>query len=268
MQLDEKYRQITSNLENVPLFINNNQTILTKDIATIKEGKAPGEIQRINQRNVFIISGNLNRNASLSDTLKELELVLAKIDLPKGISFLPNTSEEANQKLINSLQIIGGLATFLVFVVMAVQYNSLIDPLVIIFTIPLALAGGIYGLYITKTSMSAIVLLGAILLIGIVVNNAIVMVELANQLKAEYNFNYRTAILKAAPQRLRPILMTTITTVLGLYPLTLGLGQGSEFLQPLGIVVFYGLSLATLLTLFIIPCFYVILHELLSINRK
>jgi multidrug efflux pump subunit AcrB len=106
------------------------------------------------------------------------------------------------------------------------------------------------------------VLVGAILLIGIVVNNAIVMVELANQLQAEFEFSYRRAISKAAPQRLRPILMTTITTVLGLYPLTLGIGQGSELLQPLGIMVFFGLSLATLLTLFIIPCFYVILHEL------
>jgi multidrug efflux pump subunit AcrB len=126
------------------------------------------------------------------------------------------------------------------------------------------LAGGIFGLYITQTAMGATVLIGAVLLIGIVVNNVIIMVELANQLREEYSLSYRTAILKAAPQRLRPILMTTITTVLGLFPLALGIGEGSKFLQPLGIVVFSGLSLATLLTLFIIPCFYVILHNLLS----
>jgi multidrug efflux pump subunit AcrB len=106
------------------------------------------------------------------------------------------------------------------------------------------------------------VIVGAVLLVGIVVNNAIVMVELANQLREQEGIDRRTAILSAAPQRLRPILMTTITTVLGMFPLALGLGQGGEFLQPLGIVVFSGLSLATLLTLFIIPCFYVLLHDM------
>ena len=147
---------------------------------------------------------------------------------------------------------------------MAVQYNSLIDPLVIMFTIPLALAGGIFGLYITKTAIGATVIVGAVLLVGIVVNNAIIMVELANQIRERDKIDRKTAILQAAPQRLRPILMTTITTVLGMFPLALGIGEGSEFLQPLGIVVFSGLSLATVLTLFIIPCFYTLLHDLLG----
>lgn len=149
---------------------------------------------------------------------------------------------------------------------MAVQYNSLVDPLVIMFTIPLALAGGIFGLYITKTAIGATVVVGAVLLVGIVVNNAIIMVELANQIRERENVDRKTAILQAAPQRLRPILMTTITTVLGMFPLALGIGQGSEFLQPLGVVVFSGLSLATVLTLFVIPCFYTLLHDLLRWN--
>jgi multidrug efflux pump subunit AcrB len=106
------------------------------------------------------------------------------------------------------------------------------------------------------------VLVGAVLLVGIVVNNAIIMIELANQIREQEGCDRTTAILKAAPNRLRPILMTTSTTVLGLFPLALGIGEGSEFLQPLGIVVFSGLSVATLLTLFIIPCFYVLLHDL------
>lgn len=126
---------------------------------------------------------------------------------------------------------------------------------------PLALAGGIFGLYATKTAIGATVIVGAILLVGIVVNNAIIMVELANQIIADEKVDRTTAIVRAAPQRLRPILMTTITTVLGLFPLALGIGDGSEFLQPLGVVVFSGLSLATLLTLFIIPCFYILLHD-------
>lgn len=268
VQLGENATKTRENLENIPLFISNNNQILLRDIATIQNGKSPGQIQRINQKNVFILSGNLSENASLNDALSQLKLALTNIDLPSGITLLPNTSEKENQKLVNSLKLIGGLATFFVFVIIAVQYNSLIDPFVIMLTVPLALTGGIFGLYITETPMSASVLVGVILLVGIVVNNAIVMVELANQFKVENNFTYRQAILKAAPQRLRPILMTTITTVLGLYPLTLEIGQGSEFLQPLGVVIFYGLSFATLLTLFIIPCFYVILHGIFNFQQK
>jgi multidrug efflux pump subunit AcrB len=130
------------------------------------------------------------------------------------------------------------------------------------FTVPLALAGGIFGLYITQTAIGATVLVGAVLLVGIVVNNAIIMVELANQIREREACSRWVAIQQAAPQRLRPILMTTFTTVLGMLPLAMGIGQGSEFLQPLGIVVFSGLALATFLTLFIIPCFYVILHDI------
>jgi multidrug efflux pump subunit AcrB len=130
------------------------------------------------------------------------------------------------------------------------------------FTVPLALAGGIFGLYITNTAIGATVLIGAVLLVGIVVNAAILMVELANQICEQEGCDRATAIVKAAPQRLRPIMMTTITTILGLFPLALGIGEGSEFLQPLGIVVFSGMGIATLLTLLIIPCFYVMLHDI------
>ena len=184
--------------------------------------------------------------------------------MPPGISVLPSAAAATNESVQKALQVLGILATFLVFGVMAVQYNSLADPLVIILTIPLALAGGILGLFVTETAIGATVILGAILLVGIVVNNAIIMVELANQIREEaaatgYWMSRQVAIQKAAPQRLRPILMTTVTTVLGLFPLALGQGEGGEFLQPLGIVVFSGLSVATLLTLFLIPCFYTLL---------
>jgi multidrug efflux pump subunit AcrB len=261
VQLDQESIQRTSQLSQIPLFVNNNALIRLGDVAKIEEGQAPGEIQRINQRQVFIIAGSLTKDATLSDALKEVDAVLADIELPEGVSRLPSSTAETNRQLQNSLRILGSLAAFLVFVVMAVQYNSLIDPLVIMLTVPLALAGGIFGLFITQTAIGATVLVGAVLLVGIVVNNAIIMVELANQIREEEELDRTTAILKAAPQRLRPILMTTITTVLGLFPLALGIGEGSEFLQPLGVVVFSGLSLATFLTLFIIPCFYTLLHD-------
>lgn len=261
VQLNQESVQRASQIEQIPLFVNNNALIRLGDVATIADGQAPGEVQRINQRQVFIIAGSLNKGASLSEALKQVDAVLAETKLPEGVSILPSSNAETNRQLQDSLKILGSLAAFLVFVVMAVQYNSLIDPLVIMLTVPLALAGGIFGLYITQTAIGATVLVGAVLLVGIVVNNAIIMVEMANQIRDQEGLDRTTAILQAAPQRLRPILMTTITTVLGLFPLALGMGEGSEFLQPLGVVVFSGLSLATLLTLFIIPCFYTLLHD-------
>jgi multidrug efflux pump subunit AcrB len=261
VELDQDSIRQPSQLTQLPLFVQDNRRIQLGDVARIEEGQAPGEIQRINQRQVFIIAGSLNEGASLGEALAQVDAVLSEIELPEGVTVLPSSAAESSRQLQDSLKVLGGLAAFLVFVVMAVQYNSLIDPLVIMLTVPLALAGGILGLYVTQTAIGATVLVGAVLLVGIVVNNAIIMVELANQILEREGCDRKTAILKAAPQRLRPVLMTTITTVLGLFPLALGIGEGAEFLQPLGIVVFSGLSLATLLTLFIIPCFYTLLHD-------
>ncbi|MEM7554922.1 MAG: efflux RND transporter permease subunit [Cyanobacteria bacterium P01_A01_bin.84] len=266
VQLNENAIQDTSHLASLPLFVDNNYPIRLSDIAQIAQAQSPREIKRINQRQVFLIAGNLAEGASLSDAAAQVEQVINQLDLPEGVTVLPGSTATANEQLQNSLSLLSGLAAFLVFVVMAVQYNSLIDPLVIMFTMPLALAGGIFGLYITQTAIGATVIVGAVLLVGIVVNNAIIMVELANQIRDGHgeSLDRKTAIVKAAPQRLRPILMTTITTVLGMFPLALGIGEGSEFLQPLGVVVFSGLSLATVLTLFIIPCFYILLHDLFN----
>lgn len=261
VQLNKQAVQQASQLERLPLFVDNNRQVRLLDVATISEGQAPGEVQRINQRQVFIIAGNLSEGASLGDALKQVNQVLANVKLPDGVTILPSSAQETNQQLQDSLKILGGLATFLIYVVIAVQYNSLIDPLVIMFTVPLALAGGIFGLYITKTPIGATVVVGVVLLVGIVVNAAILMVELANQIREQEGCDRTAAIVKAAPQRLRPIIMTTVTTILGLFPLALGIGEGSEFLQPLGIVVFSGMAIATLLTLFIIPCFYILLHD-------
>ncbi len=257
-----------SQLQRLPLFVQNNQPIRLGDVATVALAEAPGEIQRINQRQVFIIEGSLTEAASQNAALTEVDQIMTELELPAGVTLLPSEVLASNQALRQSLIVLGSLAAFLVFVVMAVQYNSLIDPLVIILSVPLALSGGILGLYVTETPVGMTVMVGAILLIGIVVNNAILMVELANQIRQEQDLDYRSAILQAAPRRLRPILMTTVTTVLGLFPLALGLGEGSELLQPLGVVVFSGLSVATLLTLFIIPCFYVVLHGSTRPPRK
>ncbi|WP_026102082.1 efflux RND transporter permease subunit [Geminocystis herdmanii] len=275
VQLDSNLVKNVDALLDVPLFTNDNRLIRLGDVASIGKGVAPSQIQRINQRQVFLIAGSLAEGASLGNALAEVQGILDDIDLPEGIRILPSSAAESNANLQGSLPILGALAGFLVFVVMAVQYNSLIDPLVIMFTLPLALSGGIIGLYVTETPIGATVIVGAVLLIGIVVNNAIVMVELANQIyeKQQQNPDIKIpsryiSIVQASSQRLRPIFMTTITTVLGMFPLALGVGEGGEFLQPLGIVVFSGLSLATILTLFLIPCLYVLLHEPFTLRTR
>lgn len=261
VQLNDESIQRPSQLRQLPLFTENNRLVRLSDVANIESGQAPGQIQRLNQRQIFLIAGSLTEGASLGEALAELDRIVSSVDLPEGVTRLPSFSAQSTQEIQSALKLLGGMATFLVFVVMAVQYNSLIDPLVILLTIPLALAGGIVGLFVTKTALGITVVIGAVLLVGIVVNNAIIMVELANQIREEESISREAAILRAAPERLQPILMTTITTVLGTFPLAVGGGEGSEFLRPLGVVVFSGLSLATVLTLFIIPCFYILLHD-------
>jgi multidrug efflux pump subunit AcrB len=152
-----------------------------------------------------------------------------------------------------------GLAIFLVFVVLAVQYESLVNPFVIIFAIPLSLVGVGLLLWLTGTPMSAPVLLGVILLAGIVVNNAILLVEYTERAR-ERGLDRLTAVVEAGTTRLRPILMTTLTTVSGMLPLAFGIGEGSEMMQPLAIAVVGGLSVSMLLTLFVVPSAYLIFN--------
>lgn len=147
------------------------------------------------------------------------------------------------------------LAVFLVYLVMASQFESLLHPLLILFSVPLAGVGSLLGLYLTGTNLSVIVFLGLIMLSGIVVNNAIVLVDRINQLRLD-GMEKVTAIKTAAQSRLRPIIMTTMTTILGLLPMCLGLGEGSELRAPMAITVISGLIFSTLLTLIVIPVLY------------
>ena len=153
-----------------------------------------------------------------------------------------------------------GLAIFLVYLVMASQFESLLHPFVILFTIPLALVGAILALYLTGTTINVVVFIGLIMLAGIVVNNAIVLVDLINQLRAQ-GAEKLQAIIEGGRARLRPIMMTTLTTTLGLLPMALGFGQGSEVRAPMAITVIGGLLVSTLLTLFVIPVVYFALAQ-------
>ena len=160
------------------------------------------------------------------------------------------------------------LAIFLVFVVMAVQYESLSNPLVIILTVPLALMGGILGLYFTHTAIGATVLLGIIMLVGIVVNNAILLVEYIVQQRRDHGVPKLEAIREAGRLRMRPILMTSLTTMVALTPLAIGMGEGSEMLKPLGIVVATGLGFATFITLFMTPTLYAVVDDIAGFLRR
>ena len=159
-----------------------------------------------------------------------------------------------------ALPLVAYLAVFLVYLVMAAQFESIVHPFVILFTIPLALVGAIFALYVTGTTINVVVFIGAIMLAGIVVNNAIVLVDLINQLRAAGSERIE-AIREAARLRLRPIMMTTLTTVLGLLPMALGLGEGAEMRSPMAITVIGGLLTSTLLTLVVVPVMYAILDR-------
>jgi HAE1 family hydrophobic/amphiphilic exporter-1 len=159
-----------------------------------------------------------------------------------------------------SLQLALLLAVFLVYLVMASQFESLLHPFVIMFTIPLALIGAVFALWITGSTLSVVVFIGLILLAGIVVNNAIVLIDFINQLR-ERGMEKLEAIVEAGRSRLRPIMMTTLTTVLGLLPLALGLGEGAEVRAPMAITVIGGLTVSTMLTLLVIPVMYAVMDR-------
>ncbi|MCP3140711.1 efflux RND transporter permease subunit [Pyxidicoccus xibeiensis] len=252
-------------LEQLPLVFSGRAPVRLSEVATVTEGTTPGEVQRINQREVFILAGDLAEGESLGDALAETERIVAGVKLPQGVSLLPSNAAQSNRELQSSLAILGALAVFLVLTVMAVQYDSLIDPFVILFTIPLALVGGLAGLVLTGVALGATALIGAVLLVGIIVGNGIILVELANQLREESpDMSRLTAMRLAAPMRLRPILITTLLATLGLVPLAIGFGEGTELLRPLALVTLFGLGVGTLLTLFVVPCLYVSLHALMT----
>ena len=183
---------------------------------------------------------------------------VAGLELPEGYALALGGEEEAVRENNRQLLKVTLLAVFLVFVVLALQYESVINPLVILVAIPFSLIGVGIALWITGTPLSAPVLLGVILLAGIVVNNSILLVEYVEEYRRERGGSMEEAVIDAGAVRLRPILMTTLTTVLATLPLALGIGEGSELMQPLAIAVVGGQTVSTLLTLFVVPSAYVL----------
>jgi HAE1 family hydrophobic/amphiphilic exporter-1 len=247
-------RDQISDIESLIINPNSAQPIPLSAIATIDLQIGPSAINRISQQRVAIVSSNL-AYGDLSEAVIEAQQILAKQQLPSSIQARFGGQNEEMEHSFDSLKIALVLAIFLVYLVMASQFESLLHPLLILIAVPMAVAGSIVGLFITGTHLSVVVFIGLIMLAGIVVNNAIVLVDRINQLRQE-GIDKLTAINDAAQSRLRPIMMTTLTTTLGLLPMAIGIGDGSEVRAPMAITVIFGLSMSTLLTLLVIPALY------------
>ncbi len=223
-------------------------------VAAVRIVEGPSEIRRIDQERAALVTANI-AGIDLGLASERIQQVLEQTEFPDGFSFVVSGQRREMELSLNSLLFALALAAFLVYVVMASQFESLVHPLVIMFTVPLALIGVTAALYLSAIPTSIVVFIGMIMLTGIVVNNAIVLVDYINRLRRE-GIGKMAAIKQAATVRLRPILMTTSTTALALMPMALGLGEGSEIRTPMALTVIAGLVSSTALTLIVIPAVY------------
>ena len=224
-------------------------------IAEVSLGEGPSEIRRVDGQRVAVVQANI-ASGSLSDAVERIDETLrGGIEWPSGMAFEISGQNQEWQRSRTSLWLALGLSVFLVYVIMAAQFESLVHPFVIMLSIPMAFVGSIAALHLLGMSLSIVVFLGMIMLAGIVVNNAIVLVDYINRLRAR-GMDRTEAIVTAGTIRLRPILMTTATTVLGLLPMALGLGEGAELRTPMAVTVITGLISSTVLTLILIPTLY------------
>ena len=224
-------------------------------VAHVAAVEGPSEIRRVGQQRVALVSANL-QGRDLGGAVLEIEHALRDIVLPEGFSITMGGQNEEMVRSFDSMKLALMLAVFLVYLVMASQFESLLHPLIIMFTIPLGLTGSAAALLATGTTISVVVLIGLVMLAGIVVNNAIVLVDYINHLRRDEGMEKMAAVARGAEVRFRPIMMTTSTTVLALLPMALGLGEGAEVRAPLAITVIGGLILSSALTLLFIPVVY------------
>ncbi len=228
-------------------------------VADVKLAMGPAEVRRVGQERVAVISANL-AHGDLGSAVATLETIVKKVELPVGTTaFLSGQSEEMTASF-KSLQFVLILAIFLVYLVMASQFESLIHPFVILLTIPLALIGAVWALWLTGTTVNVVAYIGLIMLAGIVVNQSIVLIDAVNQLRAGGMPKF-DAIVEGGKLRLRPILITKLTTILGLLPMALGIGEGAEVRAPMAITVIGGVLLTTFLTLLVIPVVYSVMDR-------
>jgi len=266
-------RDSVNDMENIVIGEIEGRPVTLRAVASIETLQGPAAIDRISQSRVAIIAGNL-KGRSLSQVTEDIKKLLIDNPPPDTLSFEFGGQNKEMQQSFNSLYFAIGLAIFLVYLVMAATFEHLGHPFIILLTIPLSLVGVIAGLLFSGYGISVISMIGVVFLVGVVVNNAIVLVDAINHARRTGLEKFE-AIVTASKSRLRPILMTTFTTVLGLLPMAIGFGEGAELRAPLAVVVSFGLVVATGLTLLIIPATYLIMpskvttdDELNQLNRE
>jgi hydrophobic/amphiphilic exporter-1 (mainly G- bacteria), HAE1 family len=251
-------RDVTQNIDNLKKLLikkPDGNYVSLGQIANIETGSGPVKIQRINQQGAVEFTMKYKSSTNLGDMSKQVDKKIEELDLPDETEIVFSGDRELLESSIDDLLLAFVLAIILIYLVMAAQFESLKYPFVIMFTVPLMVIGVAIALTATQTPVSLTVIIGIIVLAGIVVNNAIVIVDYINQ-KKERGLNPHEAIVLSVKDRARPILMTALTTILGLIPLALGIGEGTEINQPMGITVIGGLISSTFLTLFVIPVVY------------
>ena len=263
VRLDQSDRETVRDVEDLIVNPGGDRPIPLSALADVTLGEGPSEVRRVDGRRVALVQANLAAGSLSAATARITQELRTGLDWPADMTFFISGQNEEWERSRGSLLLALGLSIFLVYVIMAAQFESLVQPFLIMFTIPLAFIGTVVALQALGLHLSVVVVLGMIMLAGIVVNNAIVLVDYINTLRRR-GLACDDAIVQAGTVRLRPILMTTATTVLGLLPMAIGLGDGAEIRTPMAIAVISGLLSSTALTLVVIPTLYAVADRLTS----
>lgn len=260
---DEKLKR--SDIEKMKIEYTDSQTQKTKKvklskIADFSMADTPSSINRINQTRYMTVSLTLGDDYNVGLVSNDVHAVLDKYQMPSGYELEFTGEDETINESIKQVALMFIVGVIFMYLIMVAQFQSLLSPFIILFTIPLAFTGGFMGLWISGSEVSVIALIGFVMLSGIIVNNGIVLVDYINQLREQGMTKYE-AIVEAGKTRLRPILMTALTTILGLLPMIISSDSGSDMIRPMSIVTIGGLIYGTLLTLFVVPCIYAILNR-------
>ncbi|MCB0303361.1 MAG: efflux RND transporter permease subunit [Calditrichaeota bacterium] len=264
VRLQPDDRLSTLDLGNVPVRTGSGLIIPVSAVVHTEHRRSPTTIERIDGQRVTYITANLRSGAALGDVIEKLEGELRDFTLPESFSLVFSGEYQEQQKARRDFTLSILMAVVLIYMVMAAQFERFLDPLIVMVTVPLAFIGVVPTLLLTGTSLNMQSLMGVVMLIGIVVNNAIVLVDYINLMRREQSLGIREAVVQAGRLRLRPILMTTCTTVLGMLPLAFGGGAGGEIQAALARSVIGGLTVSTLITLVLIPAVYTSVHDMLG----
>jgi multidrug efflux pump subunit AcrB len=255
VRYDESYRMSIADLNNILLYNNTGGAVRLSEVGTVVERFTPPIIEREDRQRVITVSAALAPGAALGQVAAGSREKISELTLPAGVDIASAGSVEDQEESFQDLLTLMLLIVLLVYIVMATQFESLLQPLIIMVSILFAFTGVFLALWMTSTPLSMIALIGAIMLVGIVVKNGIVIVDFTN-LQRERGVALNDAVITAGKSRLRPVLMTTLTTVLGMIPLAVGSGEGSEIWKPMGVSIIGGLTFSTILTLLVLPALY------------